>query len=75
MKEESASELIQNTHEVYTHFRLDWRVRKKASNLPKYLKTLFRNKQKKKKKQRKENKETNRRSTRLGVCCGKEVLT
>lgn len=53
MKEELTSELIQNMHEVYTHFKLDWRVRKKTSHLPKYLKALFRSKQKNKEKKTK----------------------
>lgn len=47
MKEESASELIQNMHEVYTHFKLDWRLRKKASHLPKYPLQKQTNKRKK----------------------------
>lgn len=58
MKEESASELIQNMHEVYTHFKPDWRVRKKASHLPKHLKTLFKNKQTKKNKEKKTKRQT-----------------
>lgn len=60
MKEESASELIQNMHEVYTHFKLDWRLRKKASHLPKYPLQKQTNKQTKTKKRKQRDKQKER---------------
>lgn len=57
MKEESASELIQNMHEVYTHFKLDWRLRKKASQ-PAQIPSSETNKQTNKNKEKETKRQT-----------------